>query len=278
MLTTTLSHSDSGALSTAHHCAVIVLWGSSELQCNKTLQPRTPLSLCLPAPKQPELTETASKLQLCHVPVFSKNNPSHTHTLTLMHPYSHALWHTYVHMCAQAHRCPPLFTARCICMQMAYFETIWSHSGGFAWSVPLLGENIAGAEWKLHFAGANISLGLWKIPFKWSQAEKRQRICLVFCLTVFSAYTQFVSFFFFFRWYSTQEGPGNTDVEGGRAMGAHMMKYGAVWLSVHLSEFLLALLTLEHFNYHVLQLMRRSDYCLRLCLWFEMQFMLQLLS
>lgn len=45
--------------------------------------------------------------------------------------------------------------------------------------------------------GANISLGMWKIPFKWSQAEKRQRICLAFCLTVFTEYMQFASLFFF---------------------------------------------------------------------------------
>lgn len=52
-----------------------------------------------------------------------------------------------------------------------------------------LGENIARVEWKLHFAGANISPGLWKIPFKWSQAEKKQGICLAFCSTGFSTYT-----------------------------------------------------------------------------------------
>lgn len=35
-----------------------------------------------------------------------------------------------------------------------------------------------------------------KIPFKWSQAEKRQRICLAFCFTVFSPYmTWLVPFF-----------------------------------------------------------------------------------
>lgn len=158
-----------------------------------------------------------------------------THTLTLIqHPYTHALWHTY----AQAHRCPPLFTPRCICMQTACFETIWSHSGGFAWSVPSLGENIAGAEWKLHFAGANISLGLWKIPFKWSQAEKRQRICLVFCLTVFSAYTQFVSFFLFFQMVQHTGGSWEHRCGGrerGRVMGARMMKYRAVRLSLRVS-------------------------------------------
>lgn len=59
-----------------------------------------------------------------------------------------------------------------------------------------LGENIARVEWKLHFAGANISLGLWKIPFKWSQAEKKQGICLAFCSTGFSTYTScFISHF-----------------------------------------------------------------------------------
>lgn len=59
-----------------------------------------------------------------------------------------------------------------------------------------LGENIARVEWKLHFAGANISPGLWKIPFKWSQAEKKQGICLAFCSTGFSTYTScFISHF-----------------------------------------------------------------------------------
>lgn len=73
---------------------------------------------------------------------------------------------------------------------------IWSHGRGIGQSVPSLGENITRVEWKLHFAGANISLGLWKIPFKWSQAEKRQRICLAFCLSVFSAYTTRSATFF----------------------------------------------------------------------------------
>lgn len=168
---------------------------------------------------------------------------------TLAHPYTRALWHTCMHTYTQAHWRPPLFTPRCICMQTAHSETIWSHSGGFARSVPSLGENIAGAEWKLHFAGANISLGLWKIPFKWSQAEKRQRICLAFCLTVFSAYTAVC--FFFFRGYSTQEGPGNTDVEGGRAKGTHMLKYRTVWLSVCLSLWLVQfLLAMKHHVLH----------------------------
>lgn len=133
--------------------------------------------------------------------------------------------HTCMHTYTQAHWRPPLFTPRCICMQTAHFETIWSHSGGFARSVPSLGENIAGAEWKLHFAGANISPGLWKIPFKWSQAEKRQRICLAFCLTVFSAYTAVFS-----DGTAHRRVLGNTDVKGGGGWG------GLVWWNLRLFD------------------------------------------
>lgn len=154
--------------------------------------------------------------------------PPKINTHTLAHPYTRALWRTCMHTYTQAHWRPPLFTPRCICMQTAHSETIWSHSGGFARSVPSLGENIAGAEWKLHFAGANISLGLWKIPFKWSQAEKRQRICLAFCLTVFSAYTA-VCFFFF------SEGTAHR-----RVLGTQMWREGGlrglIWWNIGLFD------------------------------------------
>lgn len=191
LMLTTFSRSDSPALYPAHQRAVIVLRGGSELQCNKTLGVISPWSF-QPAPKRPTLAETASEHWLSDVPVFSKNKRTHTRTCT------HTLVHSDTRACTRAHWRPPLFTARCICMQTAHFETIWSHSGGFARSVPSLCENIARAEWKLHFAGANISPGLWKIPFKWSQAEKRQRICLAFCLTVFCAYTAVCFFLIFF--------------------------------------------------------------------------------
>lgn len=139
-------------------------------------------------------------------------------------------WHTCMHTYAEALWRPPCFYTQVYLHANGPFRDNLITQRRFARSVPLLGENIARAEWKLHFAGANISLGLWKIPFKWSQAEKSQRICLVFCLTVVSAYTAVC--FFFFRCYSTQEGPGNTDVEGRRAKGVHTMKFRIVWLSV----------------------------------------------
>ncbi len=181
--------------------------------------------------------------------------------------------HTYT----QAHWRPPLFTCRCICMQTAHFKTIWSHSGGFARSVPSLGENIAGAEWKLHFAGANISLGLWKIPFKWSQAEKRQRICLAFCLTVFSAYTA-VSFFLFFQMVQLTGGSWEHRCAG-RAEGTHMMKLRTVWLSVCLSvsgclSFCWRCLNLKQhvlhpcsFTWFLAQLLFQTILCHLLCVW-----------
>lgn len=105
-------------------------------------------------------------------------------------------WHTCMHTYAEALWRPPCFYTQVYLHANGPFRDNLITQRRFARSVPLLGENIARAEWKLHFAGANISLGLWKIPFKWSQAEKSQRICLVFCLTVVSAYTA-VCFFFF---------------------------------------------------------------------------------
>lgn len=122
------------------------------------------------------------------------------------------------HACTRAHR-HPLFSNIQVYLHVngPFWDNLITRRR-FARSAPSLSENITRAEWKLHFEGANISPGLWKIPFKWSQAEKRQRICLVFGLTVFSAYTAvcFSTFFFIiiiFRWYSTQEGPGNADLE-----------------------------------------------------------------
>lgn len=65
-----------------------------------------------------------------------------------------------------------------------------------------------------------------KFLFKWSQAEKRQRICLAFCLTVLF-FPPFFCFFLsacatqFISLYSTcggsQEGPGNVKAAAGRS-------------------------------------------------------------
>lgn len=84
---------------------------------------------------------------------------------------------------------PGLFAPRCAAYARKRPVSRKSGHAAEASGRSALGENIARVEWKLHFAGANISPGLWKIPFKWLQAEKRQRIRLAFCLTGFSTYT-----------------------------------------------------------------------------------------
>jgi len=79
------------------------------------------------------LAETACEHWLS-VPVFSRNKHTHTHTHTgpcTPHTATHVHSHTHTHTHTQAHRCPPLFTPRGICMQTALSETIWSHGDLF---------------------------------------------------------------------------------------------------------------------------------------------------
>lgn len=88
LMLTAFSYSDSPALYPAHRRVVIVLCGSSELQCNKTLlviSPQSFQSVLVCTKAAPALAETASEHWLSDVPVFSKNK----HTCTHVHAHVH---------------------------------------------------------------------------------------------------------------------------------------------------------------------------------------------
>lgn len=153
----------------------------------------SPFGLCLPAPKQPTLAKAASEHWLSDVPGLSKNK--HTHACAPIHPC------TLTHVRAHVH-------TGTLTSSIIYTQVYLHANGPFqdnlitqrrlrpVCSFPRWEYRRGGME--TSFCRANISLGLWKIPFKWSQAEKRQRICLAFCLTVFSAYAAVCFYFLFF--------------------------------------------------------------------------------
>lgn len=104
-------------------------------------------------------------------------------------------------------RIHPRNTCMHMCTPTPFVLTVqvYPHANGSFWDNLITRRRFArslrispGRNGNFILQGANISPGLWKIPFKWSQAEKRLRICLAFCPTVYSAYTALCSSFFFF--------------------------------------------------------------------------------
>ena len=110
------SNSGSQPQSNSHWCAAIVAWRSRSCSAIKhSVDQLEVLWFCACTKAANTLAEPASEHS--DVPALTKNK--HPHVLPR---------HVCMHTCTLTSSI--FLTSRCICMQTAHFETIWSHGGG----------------------------------------------------------------------------------------------------------------------------------------------------